>query len=177
MALTTATLAADDRATMSAEKGREALAVLQSSAPAGEKALACKRLAVYGKADAVPALAALLSDEKMASWSRIALEAIPGPAADEALREALSKLQGKLLVGVINSIGVRRDAKAVGALAKKLNDPDAQVATAAAIALGRIGDDTAAKALEKSLASTSGGTPARRRRHPEPGRPPSRSRP
>ena len=61
LAFTTAALAADDRAKISADKGREALAVLKSTAPEGEKALACKRLAVYGRTEAVPALAALLS--------------------------------------------------------------------------------------------------------------------
>ena len=151
-ALTTAAMAADST-TSSAEKARQAISTLESGAPSEEKAMACKRLAVYGHADAVPALAPLLSDEKLASWARIALEAIPGSAADEALRAAMPKLQGKLLVGVINSIGVRRDAKAVGALASKLKDADAEVATAAAVALGRIGGDNAAKALEKSLGS------------------------
>jgi HEAT repeat protein len=69
----------------------------------------------------------------------------------------MPKLEGKLLVGVINSIGVRRDAKAVDALAGKLQDPDAAVASAAAMALGRIGGDEAVKALEKSLGSAPAG--------------------
>ncbi len=96
-------------------KEREAklIAVLQSDAPPAEKAITCKRLAVYGTKDAVPALAPLLLDKELSSWARIALEAIPGPAADEALRSALGKAQGRLLIGVINSIAVRRDAQAV----------------------------------------------------------------
>ena len=80
-----------------------------------------------------------MTDPELASWARIALEAIPGPAADAALREAMDKVQGKLLVGVINSIAVRRDPKAVSALVKKLKDTDPDVASAAAVALGRIG--------------------------------------
>jgi hypothetical protein len=40
---------------------------------------------------AVPALAALLTDEQLAAWARIALEAIPDPAADQALREAAAR--------------------------------------------------------------------------------------
>ena len=64
----------------------------------------------------------------------------------------MGKLQGKLLVGVINSIGVRRDAKAVSGLVKKLKDADPEVASAAAVALGRIGGAKAAKALNQSLA-------------------------
>ena len=115
--------------------------------------IACKQLAIYGGKEAVPALAALLPDKQLSSWARIALEAIPDPAADEALRESIGKVQGRLLVGVINSIGVRRDAKAVPALIARLKDGDAEVASAAAVALGRIGGDAAAKALEQSLAA------------------------
>ena len=160
LALTTTALVAADRPTSSAESARQSISVLQSGAPAEEKALACKQLAIYGQADAVPALAALLADEQLASWSRIALEVIPGSAAGKALRDAMPKLRGKLLVGVINSIGVRRDPKAVSALVKKLNQDDAKVAAASAVALGHIGGDNAAKALAKALTTTPVGTRA-----------------
>lgn len=126
--------------------------VLPSHAPPAEKAITCKKLAVYGGKDAVAPLAKLLSDKDLASWARIALEAIPDPAVDTALRQAAGKLQGRLLVGVINSIGVRRDAGAVDVLAARLKDADAQVASAAAVAMGRVGNAPAAAALEKSLA-------------------------
>ena len=132
-------------------KQRELLAVLQSNAPKAEKAIPCKQLAIYGTDEAVPTLMGLLADEELASWARIALEAIPGPAADEALRDAMGTLQGRLLVGTINSIGVRRDARAVDGLIKKLNDADADVASAAAVALGHIGGDRAAAALAQAL--------------------------
>ena len=132
-------------------KQKELIALLQSKAPAADKALACKKLAIYGNKDAVRALAPLLTDKELASWARIALEAIPDPAADAALRSALGKVQGRLLVGVINSVGVRRDAKATSTLAKKLKAPDAEVASAAAVALGKIGGDKAAKALLQAL--------------------------
>lgn len=128
------------------------IAVLQSDAPKGEKAITCKRLAIYGTEQSVPVLAPLLADKELASWARIALEAIPGPAADAALRDALDKLQGRLLVGVINSIGVRRDARAVDTLVQKLEDNNAGVASAAAVSLGHIGGEQAAKALTLSLA-------------------------
>ena len=98
----------------------------------------------------MPALAALLADEELASWARIALEAIPGPEADEALREAMGKVEGRLLIGVINSIGVRRDAEAVDGLAERLKDADADVASAAAVALGQIGNAPATKILRAS---------------------------
>ena len=145
--------AADD-STSPAEKQRQLISVLQSDAPPQEKAITCKKLLVYGTKDAVPALAALLKDKDLASWSRIALEAIPDPAAAAALRDALGQVEGRLLVGVINSIGVRRDAQAVPALVEKLNSSDAQVASAAAAALGAIGGELAAKALDQSLRSS-----------------------
>ncbi|MCX8091551.1 MAG: HEAT repeat domain-containing protein [Verrucomicrobiae bacterium] len=152
VALTVNARAADPHA--SATKAREALTALQTGTPA-EKALACKRLAIYGDASAVPALAALLDNEQLAAWARTALEAIPGRAADKALRDAAGRLQGTLLVGVINSIGVRRDTGAIRLLARKLKDADPEVASAAAIALGRIGGRRAATLLEKQLASAS----------------------
>ena len=118
-----------------AENESKLIAVLKSDAPDSEKAITCKRLAVYGSAEAVPVLAPLLLNEQLASWARIALEAIPGDAPDAAFRGALSKAHGRLLVGTINSIGVRRDAKAVGELIPKLKDEDAEVASAAAVAV------------------------------------------
>jgi len=137
------------------EKEQKLIAVLQSDAPAAEKAITCKRLAVYGSQDAVPAIAPLLTDEQLTSWARIALEAISGPASDAALRDAMGKVQGRVLIGVINSIGVRRDAQAVPALAEKLKDSDVGVTSAAAVALGCIGGDEAAKILEQALAEAS----------------------
>jgi HEAT repeat protein len=133
-------------------KELELIAVLKSDAAKGEKAITCKRLAIYGTDKSVPALAPLLGDKELSSWARIALEAIPGPVADAALRDAIGKVEGRLLVGVINSIAVRRDAKAVDALVQKLGDANADVASAAAVALGHLGGRKAAKVLTKSLA-------------------------
>lgn len=137
--------------TTAAEKEREYITVLQSSASPAEKAITCKRLAVYGSPAAVPALAPLLLDRELASWARIALEVIPGPQADEALRQALDKTQGLLLIGTINSVAVRRDAQAVPKLEAKLKDSDPEVASAAAVALGCIGGPGPAKILRNAL--------------------------
>jgi HEAT repeat protein len=147
-----ATQAAPGQTTAAKNEG-ELIAVLRSDKPEAEKALACKQLSVYGSSEAVPELAKLLSNERLASWARIPLEVIPGSAADEALRKATESLQGRLLVGTINSIGVRRDAGAVGLLASRLNDKDADVASAAAVALGRIGTVAAAQPLRRALAA------------------------
>ncbi len=133
------------------DREREALAVLRSDAPEADKALACKTLAVHGSADAVPDLAKLLVNERLASWARIPLEGIPDPACDQALRDASAALSGRLLVGVINSLGVRRDAGAVELLGKRLGDGDAAIVEAAAAALGGIGNAAAADLLGKGL--------------------------
>ncbi|MEK6261074.1 MAG: HEAT repeat domain-containing protein [Planctomycetota bacterium] len=135
----------------SPEKEQEQLAILRSDAPSADKAIACKKLAIDGSSESVPDLAKLLSDPQLSSWARIALEVIPGAAADEALRKAAESLEGRLLVGTINSIGIRRDANAVDALIGRLQDQDADVASAAAVALGRIGNAAATKSLRQSL--------------------------
>lgn len=132
-------------------KEKELLAVLRSSTQAAEKALACKSLAIYGSDAAVPELAKLLSNPQLSSWARIALEAIPGEASNEALRNAVDSLEGRLLVGVINSIGVRRDEKAVESLIAKLKSSDDEVASAAAVALGNIGNVKATQSLREEL--------------------------
>ena len=134
-------------------------AVLKSSSSEKDKADACLELARIGTKDSVAPLAALLGDEKLAHMARYALEPIPDPAVDDALRDALGKLKGRVLVGVIGSIGVRRDVKAVDLLCKRLKDHDADVAQAAARALGSLGTADAVKALEDALA----GAPAANR--------------
>jgi len=145
--------AADDDAAAKKENELKLIAVLESeTAPRAEKAITCKLLAIYGSADAVPALKPLVADMELASWARIALEAIPGPEADEALRDALQSLEGRLAIGTINSIAFRRDLKAVDSLTGRLKDADPEVAAAAAVALGKIGTVKATKVLRDSLA-------------------------
>ncbi len=155
LAVSAGVLAQDQAAAKAKEQ--ELIGVLQSNASPAEKAITCKKLAIYGSAEAVPSLMPLLADKDLASWARIALEVIPGPAADEALREAMGALQGRLLVGTINSIAVRRDAKAVDGLIQKLDDTDDDVASAAAVALGHIGGDQAAQALGQALTKAPAG--------------------
>jgi len=136
------------------EQEEKLIAVLKSTATRQEKADACRELARKGTKDAVAPLAALLGDEQLAHMARYGLEPIPDPAVDDALRAALDSLKGRLLVGVIGSVGVRRDAKAVERLIALLKDQDGQVARATARALGRFGTPAAAKAIEGALADT-----------------------
>lgn len=126
--------------------------LLKSDAGIKEKQDACRGLAVVGTKEAVPALAALLGDEKLSHMARYALEEIPDPASKDALRNALGTVKGLPLVGVIDSIGLERDAAAITTLAGLLNNADAEVADAAAISLGRIGTPASARVLMAALA-------------------------
>lgn len=137
-------------------KAQEAklIAVIKSDAAIKDKADACRELAVVGTKDAVAPLAAMLGDDKLGHMARYALEPIPDPAVDDALRDALGKLKGRPLVGVIGSLGVRKDAKAIESLSRLLADADPDVAQASARALGKIGTIDAAKAIETALPKT-----------------------
>ncbi len=129
----------------------ELIAIVKSDAAHKAKADACRELARIATKKSVPALVALLGDEKLAHMARYALEPIPDASVDEALRAALGKLRGRPLVGVIGSVGVRRDHKAVATLAGLLKDADPEVARAAARALGSIAAPDAFKALEGAV--------------------------
>ena len=60
---------------------------------------------------------------------------------DVALREAIDDSDGKVKIGIINTIGRRRDNEAVDALAELLEDKDQAIVSAAAAALGNIGNN------------------------------------
>ncbi len=150
-------LTAGREAPAAAAEGEAAhIAVLESDAGFAEKAAACRALVRTGTAAAVPALAKLLEDEKLSDMARYALEPIPDPAVDAALRAALKRVSGRPLVGVIGSLGVRRDRAAVEPIAQRLRDADGDVAQAAARALGQIGSPAAAEALLAALPGSAG---------------------
>jgi len=131
------------------------IAVLKSGASQQDKAAACRQLARVATKQSVPVLASLLGDEKLSHMARYAMETIRDPSVDDALRDALGRLNGRPRQGVIGSLGVRRDAKAVDAIAKLLA-ADAETAQAAAHALGNIGTPQAAQALDAALTGAPG---------------------
>ncbi|MGD0896948.1 MAG: hypothetical protein ABR915_03870 [Thermoguttaceae bacterium] len=127
-------------------------AVLATGASRSAKDFACRTLMIIGTADSVPALAALLPDKDLSHMARYALERIPAPEAAKALRDALPKLSGALKVGVIGSLGARRDHESVRALCMLAALAKGAVAAAAAGALGDIGTPEAAGALRHAPA-------------------------
>jgi hypothetical protein len=128
-------------------------AVLGTNASRDAKDYVCRKLMIIGTAASVPALAPLLSRQDNSHMARFALERIPAPEAASALRDALPKVDGALRIGVIGSLGVRRDEASVPALAALLEADDAAVARAAACALGDIGSAEAAKRLSAAKPS------------------------
>jgi HEAT repeat protein len=134
------------------------ITVLKSDAARKAKADACRELAVIGGKDAVPVLVGLLASAEMNHMARYALETMPDPAVTDALRGELGKLKGLQLVGVIGSLGVRKDGKAVETLSALLSDGDVEVVRASARALGSIGTPAAADALMAGVGNASEAT-------------------
>ena len=132
-------------------KTRELIMVVQVGTPLAERARALQQLAVVGTNEAVPVLAGLLADEQLGQYARDGLEQMPDPAAGEALRAALGRLQGKALIGVVNSLGVRREVPAVEALSRLAGDENTDPVAAALVALGRIGTPEALRRVEGML--------------------------
>jgi HEAT repeat protein len=131
------------------------VASLQGELSRDAREYVCRKLAAIGTAASVPALSALLLKSDSSHMARFALERITAPEAAQALREALSQASGGVKIGVIGSLGGRRDSAAVAALAKLLQDADLTIARAAALALGSIGTAEAASALQLALKSSS----------------------
>lgn len=120
----------------------------------------CRKLAIVGTAAAVPTLAGLLGSKDHSHMARYALERINAPEAASALRNALGTVQGDLKIGVIGSLGARRDAEAIAPLGTILKDENITLARAAALALGAIGTAESAAVLRTALLAASGDTRA-----------------
>jgi HEAT repeat protein len=114
---------------------------------------ACRALRQIGTEASIPALAALLSEPELSHMARFALEPMPHPAAGEALRAALEGASDDMKIGLIITLGARRDAEAAPLLTPLLDGENVQVATAAAGALGHIATPSAVEALSGARAS------------------------
>ena len=98
------------------DEGKLIATLKSSEASRQDKIGACRQLAIIGGKDSIAPLAALLGDEELSHMARYALEPNPDPAVDQALRDALGKVKGKPLVGVIGSLGVRLDPRRMASL-------------------------------------------------------------
>jgi HEAT repeat protein len=116
----------------------------------------CRKLAIIGTAAAVPTLASQLGDKDHSHMARYALERINAPEAGAALRDAVAFVNGNQRIGVIGSLGSRRDSSAVAPLAGLLKTDDPTIARSAAVAMGAIGTAEAAAALQAALPVSNG---------------------
>ena len=130
-----------------ADEEQDLLATLKSNATIPQKCAACQRLRFVGTAQSVPALAALLDEDRTSHAARYALEGMPYPEAGAALRQALEKTTGLIKAGLVDSVGWRHETAAVPSLVALLAGADPILAGAAASALGRIGGQEARTAL------------------------------
>ena len=104
------------------------------------KDFVCRMLALAGSEAFVASVAPFLRDLQTASLARLALEPIPGAAVDAALQAALSEAKGTMLLGLIGTLGMRREPGAVPVLEKlKNSSADADVQQAAQRAITFIG--------------------------------------
>jgi type 1 glutamine amidotransferase len=129
---------------------------LKSDAAIDAKEFICRQLSLIGTKKSVPTLANMLKDPAVADMARYALERIPAPAVNKALLRALTKTGAKERIGIINTLGRRRDRKSVATIAKLIEGPDMETAIAAVNALGQIADSKSVKALAKAKNSTKG---------------------
>lgn len=119
------------------------------------RAEACQALAVIGGPDSVPALSWLLDDPQLAAYARTALEVIDHPSAGQALIDAMDRLEGPMLIGVITSLGERREEKALPAIKALATNKKRGAIEASMVALARIGTDDALSALTANLGDES----------------------
>src|SRR5262249_23967245 len=129
---------------------------LQSKASAAGKQFALRELGLIGTDAAIPVLAPMLLQPGSAEMARFALARIPGAAADQALRDGLAKSTGMIRMGIVGSLGQRRNSKAVPSLAALSASSDLPTAEAALAALAEIADKPALAALAAAHAKSSG---------------------
>ena len=132
------------------------LEVLASNASVADKCNACRELQTAGTEESVPSLATMLTDPSVSHTARMALEVMPYEEAGTALREAVGKTNGLTKAGIIDSLGERQDAEAVGLLSATLADTDSHVRISASTALGKIGGSPAVEALNAAHAKAKG---------------------
>lgn len=88
---------------------------------------------------------------RYANGVRLICDFLPDPEAPAALREAMGQTEGKLLVGVINSIAALREETAVAALSELIRDSNPEIVRASLLALGRISNDEAMIHVRRAL--------------------------
>lgn len=130
--------------------------VAASGAAFDARQFACRQLVYVASSDQIPAMVRLLGDEVMAHYALMVLDRIPGPEVGDALRSAVPGLKGKALAGALDLLGQRGEPASVPVLHTALTGSDADIAQAAATALGKLGFRAADDLLIKERSRASG---------------------
>ena len=111
------------------------------------KIFICQQLFRIGTPAEVPLVAPLLMDARLCDASRLFLERVESPDAAEALRNALTKIEGRTRIGIVNSLSIKQDPAAVELIIKMTSDADPEMVRAAWRALGNFGSAPVAEFL------------------------------
>lgn len=129
----------------------DSIAILaQSNATPEAIEVALRHLAVHSTEASIPHLQRYLRMAEWCDFARGALETLDHPDANTALRQAAENASGRRLLGLLDSLGRRRDELAVPLAIRHLRNEDPDVAAAAARALARIGTESAIEALVRT---------------------------
>jgi hypothetical protein len=131
-------------------------AFLSTNATSDAKQFVCRLLAVCADERNVPGIAKLLYSADTADMARIALQPIPGDAADKALIAALKDVDDATKIGIVNTLGERGSSKSVSTLGKLAKSENDELAASAAAALGKIGTTGAARRLNSAKRKADG---------------------
>ncbi len=111
------------------------------------KQYVCRQLRQMGSERSVPALAALLTDEKLSHMARYALQEMPAPSAGVALIDALDRVDGDLKIGIVGSLGQRGEEAAAEKIAALMKSDNIELARAAITALSHFSNQVTGLAL------------------------------
>ena len=132
-----------------------ALGKLTNDTPVAIQVLLIEQVGGLGKYEAVRPLGKILADESadplVRESTRRALEAIPVVTVKKALRDALGKASGTLRIGILRSLGTRRDSLAVQHMLEAAEDDDVEVRLAAIEAMALVGEISSVGTVEKAL--------------------------
>ena len=115
-----AVIAAHGNAAARKELETRLAAVLKTGVSRDAKDYVCRKLMVIGTAASVPTLAALLPTRTCRTWPAMPWSAFPPRKRPRPCATLCRKSAAALKVGVIGSLGVRRDTASVPALAALL---------------------------------------------------------
>ncbi|MBK8946251.1 MAG: HEAT repeat domain-containing protein [Ignavibacteriae bacterium] len=126
----------------------ELLNFIKSDLSYDAKFFASRELRIVGSEKSINDLKEFLQNEKMSSLARYALESIENEKVDILFCETIPKVSKENQIGIINSLGVRKNKFSIKILSELLNNNDEYIRVSAASALGKIANEDCLPILE-----------------------------